>query len=252
VKPIRLLVNADEVIRLLAAEGDLTPAEISDRLDIPRPSVYRLLDGLHAVGLTQPVRDSAGGTAALSMEWLHLADRARDGFREWGAAQQVLGDLVDRTHQTAYLSVRRGNQAVCIAWEPGRAVGVLVLRPGRTLPLHAGAAGRSLLAFDGVLDEYLKTVSASQLHRFTARTLTDAAELRDDVERTRRRGYTVSDGDVTDGIAALGVPIRVREGREINPHAEGALSLAGVRKEIISRETEISELLSEAAKKLSQ
>lgn len=223
-KPIKVLVNADDVIGLLSEQGPLTPAEIADRVQIPRPSVYRLLDGLNAIGLTEPLPDSR---TQLSLRWLHLADRARASMREWRDAHEVLVDLVDRTGQTAYLSVLRNDQAVCMDWEQGRGIGVLVLKPGRTLPLHAGAAGRTFLAFSADIDAY---VAHGDRQRLTEKTLVDEAELRADAEATRSRGFAVSDQDVTDGIGAVGMPVRSASGVVI-----GALSLAGLAADVTAQ-----------------
>lgn len=238
-KPIKVLANADEVIRLLAREGELSPAEIAERLGMPRPSVYRLLDGLSAVGLTDPLRDSS---ASLSLRWLHLADRARESAREWRGAKGVLGELVERSGQTAFLSVPRGDEAVCLEWEQGRGIGVLVLRPGHSLPLYAGAAGRVLLAFGEQPDGGL---AGAARRAFTPRTMLTDDELRADVERSRRQGFVLSDEDVTLGIAALGVPVRRPDGQVV-----GALSLAGMRAEVIERESECLPMLQEAADRL--
>ncbi|MCC2031536.1 IclR family transcriptional regulator [Microbacterium allomyrinae] len=231
-KPIKVLVNADDVIGLLSTQGPLTPAEIAERVQIPRPSVYRLLDGLNAIGLTEPLPDSR---TQLSLRWLHLADRARASMREWRDAHGVLVDLVDRTGQTAYLSVLRKDEAVCMDWEQGRGIGVLVLKPGRTLPLNAGAAGRTLLAFSADIDAYLEN---SDRRRFTTKTLVDDAELRADAAATRARGFAISDEDVTDGIGAVGIPVRSGSGAVI-----GALSLAGLADDITAeRDRLVAEL----------
>lgn len=238
-KPIRALVNADDVIRLLAEEGELSPAEIADRLDMPRPSVYRLLDGLSAIGLADPL---SGSKTRLSLRWLHLADRAREAMVEWRGAKALLAELVERTGQTAYVSVLRGDEAVCLDWEQGRGIDLLVLRPGGILPLHAGAAGRVLLAFGVELESYLDRV---ECRRFTGRTLVAADELRADAALSRERGYALSDGDVTDGIAALGVPVYGADQR-----LAGALSLAGLRGDIVGGADEYVEALVEVADRI--
>lgn len=234
---MKVLSNADEVIDLLSKEGPLSPADIAERTGVPRPSVYRLLDGLHAIGLTEPLPDS---TARLSLRWLHLADSARAAMHEWSGAPAVLSALVERTGQTAYLSLLRKDEAVCIDWEQGRAIGVLLLKPGRTLPLHAGAAGRTLLAFAADVDSYL---ASSDLRRFTPATIADAHALRDDVAQTRHRGYAISDGDVTEGIGALGAPVRSAAGSVL-----GALSIAGLADEFARQRDRLAdELLAAAA-----
>lgn len=241
-KPIRALSNADEVVRLLGAEGDMSPAEIAERLDIPRPSVYRLLDGLESIGFTESI---PGSRARLNLRWLHLADQARESMVEWAGARELLAELVDRTSQTAYLSVLRGHEAVCLEWEQGRAVGVLLLKPGRSLPLYAGAAGRTCLAFGVNVDEYLDSVS--ERRALTTDTITTDAALRADIEATRRQGYVFSDEDVTDGIAAIGVPVRGSRGQLL-----GALSVSGIKSEFFEKRDAYLEALQDVAQRLAR
>ena len=45
-EPTRALDKASRVMDALAAENGLSPADIADACDIPRSSVYRVLDGL--------------------------------------------------------------------------------------------------------------------------------------------------------------------------------------------------------------
>jgi DNA-binding IclR family transcriptional regulator len=61
-----------------------------------------------------------------------------------------------------------------------------------------------LLAFDE--DKLLPSLLAEGLSRKTERSLVDPADLRADLAETRRRGYSISDQDVTDGIGAIGHP----------------------------------------------
>lgn len=221
-RPIKMLSKAWAVIDVLAERGALTPAMLSQELDIPRPSVYRLVDGLQAIELVEPAPE---GRVRLSRRWLHLADAGLAGLSEWGGAAAVLDDLVERTGQTAFLSVPRGGRAVCIRWAQGRGVEVLALRPGGVLPFHAGAAGRVLLAHlsDDRIDEVL---AAAPFAALTSSTLTDVQEVREDIAVTRSRGYCLSVEDVTPGIAALGVP--VRNGGVV----VGAVSIGGLVDEI--------------------
>ncbi|WP_105567284.1 IclR family transcriptional regulator [Microbacterium halophytorum] len=222
-RPIRVLANAKSLLDALAERGALTPAEISDVIRVPRPTVYRLAGGLEAIDLIVSLPD---GRMDLSRRWLRLADASRAGMREWSGAGAALARLAEETGQTAFLSVPRGERAVCVDWAQGQGIDVLILRPGRALPLHAGAAGRALLAASD--DETLERVLGQEpFERFTDATLTTAAELREDVARTRAWGFSVSDQDVTQGIGALGVPIEDAAGRTI-----GCLSIGGLAEEI--------------------
>lgn len=220
-QPMGILEKASRLVELLAERGPMTPADIADETGLPRPTVYRLAEALHQAKLATIREDSR---IQASHRWLRLADACRAAMGEWAQARRVLDELCHETGQTVYLSVPRDHEAVCIDWSQGRAINVLLLKPGRRLPLHAGAAGRVTLAFHDDAAGYL---DLAPFPSFTRTTLTTANQLRRDITLTRSRGHVHSDEDVTDGIGALGIP--VFDGAQ---RLRGALSLAGLAEDI--------------------
>lgn len=218
--PIKVVAKAADLIESLAAHGPLTPAEVAERIDVPRSSAYRLMDGLMAIGLVESLRD---GRARLSLRWLQLADATRASMTEWTGAAEALESLANETGQTAFLSVLIGDEAVCIDWHHGRGVDVLALKPGRSLPLYAGAAGRVMLAFGVDTDEYL---SRAQFQALTTATIIEPESLRADAAATRERGYALSEQDVSVGISAIGVPVFRGDGSFAGCVSIGGLSRA--------------------------
>jgi DNA-binding IclR family transcriptional regulator len=238
-EPIRIIGNTVQLIEVLAQAGALSPAVAAERIGIPRSSAYRLIDGLAAVDLVEPVGD---GTVRLSTRWLQLSDASRAALVEWEAAPPVLQRLVDRTRQTAYLSVLTGSEVTCIEWRRGRGVDVLALRPARSLPLYAGAAGRMLLASAVDAEAYLVRAPFEPL---TPESLVDADGLRADIEQTRAQDYVWSRSDVTYGIDAVGVAVRGRSGAVV-----GVLSLGGLTEAFAGRVEEFVGELQSAALEL--
>jgi DNA-binding IclR family transcriptional regulator len=238
-RPVGILARSSAVTEVLAQYGPLSPADIAERTGLPRASVYRLVDALGTIGLTE-IRMS--GQVSLSLRWLRLADAASGAMTEWAGADAILEDLAGRTGQTAFLSVPRPDRALCIRWVPGSGIGVLILRPGRSLPLHAGAAGRLCLAYRGDLGDVL---AQAPFTRFTPRTLTTAEELAADVGTTRERGYSLSDQDVTEGIGALGVAVPDARG-----DLAGALSIGGLARDFDQNRQRFVDVLQEAAQRL--
>ena len=221
-RPMGILRRSAEVVELVAAKGPLSIAEVAEQVDMPRASVYRLTEALAHARLVEVGGD---GRVRASLRCLRLSDAARGGLEEWAEARTELDALSDDTGQTTYLSVPVGDHALCIDWSRGRGISVLALKPGRTLPLYAGAAGRVTLAFrPEPLEEYLQRAPFPSL---TPHTLTTGEQLARDVARTRELGYSVSDEDVTIGIGALGVPLHAPDGT-----LRGSLSLAGLASEI--------------------
>lgn len=237
--PMGILQRSSRLVQLLAERGPMSTADAAEQVGMPRPSLYRLADALTQARLLETTPD---GRLRVSLHWLRLADATREGMTEWAGARDVLDDLATVTGQTVYLSLPRADRAVCIDWSRGRGVSVLALKPGRTLPLYAGAAGRVTLAFrPEPLEEYLED---APFPPFTEHTLTSADELRADVAATQGRGYSVSDEDVTRGIGALGVPL-IRDGT-----LKGALSLGGLADEFRANRPSFTAALRSAASQL--
>jgi DNA-binding IclR family transcriptional regulator len=83
-----------------------------------------------------------------------------------------------------------------------------------------------LLAFDE--ERLLPPLQEEGLSRRTDHSLIDPTDLRNDLAETRRRGYSISDEDVTVGIAAIGAPILDTDGVAI-----AALSFGGLRQNVL-------------------
>jgi DNA-binding IclR family transcriptional regulator len=139
------------------------------------------------------------------------------------AALPVMERVHERVGETVFLLVRRGWDAVCIERLEGLRVQSLALRLGGSLPLHAGAGPRALLAWEPreVWEEYVRSVPLTAV---TERTPATSRALYRELEETVAQGYALSDEDVTPGIASLGAPIFDYTG-----NVRAALSIGGLK-----------------------
>ena len=240
-EPSGVIAKAAALLDQLAEEGESTAARLGEALGEPRTSVYRLIRMLVGVGFVEP--GSRRGTYRLGLRLFRLGGAVVARFDERQAALPYMEHLHDVTGETVFLCVRRGLQAVCIERIEGSHVVSLALRLGGALPLHAGAAPRALLAAEprAAWDRYCEL--AGELEPFTPATPRTREQLHEELESARRLGYSVSDGDVTVGIAALGAPIR-----NVRGTVTAALSISGVRERILGvRAEEMAALVTSAA-----
>jgi DNA-binding IclR family transcriptional regulator len=227
------------------AEGESTAARLSEALGEPRTTVYRLIRTLIDVGFVEPGQKR--GTYRLGLRLFRLGGAVVERFDERQAALPHMEHLNEVTGETVFLCVRRGMQAVCIERIEGSQVVSLALRLGGSLPLHAGAAPRALLAAEprSVWEQYCESVG--ELEALTPATPRTRADLFRELEQVRRLGYSVSDEDVTVGIAALGAPIR-----DVGGAVTAAISISGVRPAILGgRAGEMIALVTSAAEAVS-
>src|SRR5947209_6323410 len=121
-------------------------------------------------------------------------------------AKPVMERIHERTGETVFLCVRRGDDAVCIERLDGLRVQSLALRLGGSLPLHLGAGPRALLAWEP-REEWETYVARVPLEAMTEKTPVTREAVVAELQEAVDHGYAVSDEDVTDGSASLGAPV---------------------------------------------
>ncbi|WEV64318.1 IclR family transcriptional regulator [Bifidobacterium sp. ESL0732] len=234
-EPNGVLFKAGKVVEALADDNGMGPAEIADVCDIPRSSVYRILDGLTDVGL---VESNSGVSYSLSLDWLRFADAARNSLTEWSNATDLLHECTGNVGLTSFLTMVSGYETVCVQWAKGPGNDALILRPGGTLPFFGGAAGRVCLAYSSeeIGDAYLRN---APFEGYNENSLVTASALRRDMRETLARGYAISDEDVTIGVGSIGVPIFGSDGKTV----VGALSTGGFVDVVLPRGEELAQTL---------
>jgi IclR family KDG regulon transcriptional repressor len=204
--------SLDRALRILAAvaSGPARAPELATALQIPRPTVIRMLAVLKHHRLVARMED---GTYSLGTWPVELAARWHEQVGLSLLVAAPLETLVTRFQETAFVCVRDGNESLCIAGrESGRAVR-FGLSIGARTALHAGAFSKVLLAHapPDVIDE----VIAAGLPRFTPRTITDEAVLRSGLAKVRRDGFAESNAEADPGVVGLAAAIRAAGGETV-------------------------------------
>jgi DNA-binding IclR family transcriptional regulator len=199
-------------------------AEFVRRSGYSKSTTYRLLITLVEAGWLER---SPGNGFRLTIKAFQVGSLLVDSLELRREAGPIMARMVAELDEAVYLVVAAGTRAVCLERvDGGQGVRMADLYVGGSQPLNLGAAPRALLAFDE--DRLLPALLEEGLSRRTEHSLVDPADLRSDLAETRRRGYTVSDEDVTLGIAAIGAPILGTGGVAI-----AALSFGGLRQNIL-------------------
>jgi DNA-binding IclR family transcriptional regulator len=222
---LELISKAGAVLDILEQHKEASAADLAAALGEPLSSVYRLLQSLTTTGWVD--RGSRRGAYRLGLSLMTIGGLVEDHLDIRDASLPSLRELVDATYLTSFLCVRRGPRAVCLERIEGHAVQSLAMLLGGSLPLYAGAAPRALLAFLPVAEQSaILNDTSQQLRDDPPRP--DDKDIIADIARIRAAGYSVSDGDVTPGIAALGAPVFNHRGE-----VQGALSLGGLRGQVL-------------------
>ena len=196
-----------EVLRAFARPPHkLGLADVTARLKLERNQAYRSLKTLEAGGFLVATDDArfelgpaaAGlGTAAMRFHAASVID----------VAGPVLDRLSLQTRETVHLFVRQGERAVCVDRRESPQSVRLVSVLGRSVPLHAGAVPKAMLAWLPPTEQGALLDRLDELPAFTDRTYRDRAALETELVAIRARGHSISDEDFDPSARGVGAAV---------------------------------------------
>jgi IclR family pca regulon transcriptional regulator len=194
-----------------AEKPEMTLTEVAARTDLTRAGARRFLLTLESLGyVRRNQRLFRLGPKVLELGYAFLAstpvsEKARPYMRE----------ITAHTGESCSLSVLDGEDIVYIARSPAKRLLTLDVHVGSRLPAAYTSMGRVLLAFREPPIEtelYLRGLELRPANRHSLKT---AAALREELVRTRERGYALVDQELEEGLRSISVPVRDPAGNVI-------------------------------------
>ena len=218
------IARAARLLRLVtrAPDGGLAVTELARQAELTRPTAHRLLVALRQEGLVD--QDERTGRWTPGPELYLMGQAAASRYDITDIARDIVRSLAVRTEESAFLSVRRGDETVCLLREEGSfPIRSFVLSEGVRFPLGVASAGLVILSFlpPHDVDAYLER------HPGLGEAWGGAhseARLRARLRETQERGYAVNPGLIVEGSYGLGAAVFTRDG-----DPQWALSLTGVQ-----------------------
>ncbi|KVE99137.1 IclR family transcriptional regulator [Burkholderia vietnamiensis] len=193
--------SVERALDILMAFGDgdrdLSVGELLKRVDLSRPTLYRLLYTLEQKGYVtsegEPQRFRLGpAVGRLAWAWSEGLDIA-------ALAQPVLRSIWEETGETVALFVPQGAARICVAELPSTQPLSFRRGVGYTERIIRGASGRAILAWMDPTPE--------DLARYCEGLDFEPKELTKKLQNVRKLGYAVSRNELINGAVAIAVPV---------------------------------------------
>lgn len=206
------VVRAISVINFLNdVSGPQGVSDISKGLGLSTTIVHRLLTTLKMEGMV--FQDPRSKLYSLGTVFLDYANKIMTEMPIAPVIEPWLLSLRNETGETVGFYMPTGKMRICVMeyesqQEIRRSVGV-----GKRLPLHIGASGRAILAFQSeeLQERQLATLPPE-----------DRGQLEELLKQTRELGYATNEEEISSNVAALSAPVFDQQDRVI-----GALSVSG-------------------------
>lgn len=210
--------RAVTVLELLARNGEAGITEIAGELGVHKSTASRLVSVLEARGLVEQL--SERGKYAIGFGIVRLAGAATERMDLPRLGRPFCESLAAELGETVNIAIRDYDVAINISQTRGTASVTTHNWVGQRTPLHATSSGKVLLAHAPPDDQ--AELLAESLERYTTRTITDPAELRETFDLIVRDAYATSYEELELGLNAAAVAVHDQVGDVI-----AALSASG-------------------------
>jgi DNA-binding IclR family transcriptional regulator len=203
-KPIRAVGRALDVLLCFSPEEtELTLTEISERVELHKSTVHRVLATLESKRFVQ--HDEATGRYHLGLRILELAMLVVEHMDLRRQARPFLLRLSEEYRETIDLGVLDGTDIVYLEVIESPQRVKLAAAPGQRLPACCTSSGKAILAF--LPENEVKQIMVQGLRRYTPGTIVSPEDLLADLRSTRERGFAIAESEFEDGINAVAAPI---------------------------------------------
>jgi DNA-binding IclR family transcriptional regulator len=190
-----------------------TLSELCRRLSLPKSSMSLILGTLEHRGYLQKERHTRKyrfgpklvGLSRSATEHLEFAEEARP----------FLQSLMEKTGFCVHLAILDGNEAIMIEKvnAPGRNR-ITTTWPGQRVPAHCTGIGKAMIAFLSE-EDFQRQIASRGLWKYNENTITSIEKLKQEMEHTRHRGYSVSNEESQIGFRGIGGPVLDTAGKVI-------------------------------------
>ena len=190
------------ILEIVGQKGEATVAEICSHSDLPKPSAYRLVQDLVAVGLLEPV---ARGRFMLGTRLKQMAHSDQSDRALLELIAPTLKQAATGFGAAFFLSRLRGKSVEIIHVETPD-TGVSFLHPGLgKRPLHACSCSKAVAAF--LPDLFPTGEMEGRLRAYTEFTLTSVDDLQAEFETIRERGFAECVEEIERGMCSVAAPL---------------------------------------------
>lgn len=195
--------------QIVNAPGPMSLDDLTSALNLPKPTVFRIVNLLKDAGLLR--REPAGKRYTFGPRLTSFAvDLWRsDTLRlQW---HRALEDAVAEIGESCNLTLLENNQVLYLDRVETSHPLRLHLEAGTRVPLHCTASGKLFLSQMSVA-EAKRVLGDEPYQRFTSKTITSFAPLQAELAKVRKTGIGTHDCERFDDSVAIAVPVFGRGG----------------------------------------
>ncbi|QSG16279.1 IclR family transcriptional regulator [Halapricum desulfuricans] len=210
-------VTTFRIVEALKRQPWTRVSDLADELDLAKGTVHKHLSTLQKVNYVV----QEGEQYRLSLRFMGLGTTARSNLEIYQVAYRPVEKLAEATGEVASIMIAENGYGVYVLRVSAEGRPDIDIREGDSVPLTATAGGKAILA-NMSTEERDHIIDRNGLPELTENTITDTAELRDELRRVRNRRRAIDRGEYHPDQRCVAAPITNLEGNPL-----GAVIVSG-------------------------
>lgn len=203
-KNIQAIMRAFSIMELFQQTGnsEMSVKQIADGLDLNKSTAFGLINTLANLGCLQ--KNPHNQKYLLGLKLLDLANTVRLQNIIILSAHPYLERLNGIYGETVHCAMRSGDTVIYVDKVEASSIHIST-QIGSQNDLHCTGVGKCVLAY--LPDSTQRRLLEKNLRPMTANTITNADQLRQELQRVRSQGYAMDNEEFSIGLTCAAVPV---------------------------------------------
>ncbi len=230
--------SAERVLRvfehLSGFPNGLTAKEISTQLGYAGSSTHELLTTL--CDASYLIQDESKHYI-LGPKLIQLGQTAECYYDINKIAVPYLQKIMKEVNETVFMAILSHDEVVYISKQNSNTTMMTNANIGSHKPIYCTGLGKAFLSFMPQ-EESKRIIDKIEYKMYTNNTVKNRKELEAQIEKFRKQGYSVDDGEIEEGLYCIAVPVYERDYK-----MAVAISVSGLKTRILQKKDIIIETL---------
>lgn len=240
---VQSLMRALDIMdTILKSETHLSLKKITEIVNLPKPTVYRLISNLTERGYASLDID---GNYQIGHKFILTNTHQKEFLSLKAKVNKFLIELRDYSEETVNLGVLYGDKVLYVDAVESTNQIRLVSEIGGTTPLNNTGLGKALL-FSHEENEIRRLLKLGGMEKNTDMTICDVDEFIDEVFKSKKKGFAVDEMEYSVDCRCVAAPIYDTNGKVI-----AAISVSGpIPRYTVEKSYQVGEKLIEVADRI--
>lgn len=194
------------ILNLVSQKNELTLTEISNELEISKSTLQPILKTLANHGYLSQGNNNK--TFKIGMSTFKIGQTFINDNNPYDVIRKSMKNIVSDCNEICQMGIYDENNPGHVLYiakeEPLQSI-ALISNIGTSLPAHATALGKCLLAY--FPKDYVKNLYSNGMEKLTENTISDLDTLLEEIKKVRINNFASECGESTEEIECIAVPL---------------------------------------------